>query len=408
MALGAARAVLLKLGSPAAKAGAGGGVASAFWTFPAVLGSAVVIAWGAEAAQFLVSQGLALAILAWLQTLPEFAVEAVIALEAGRDPAKIHLATANFTGSLRLLVGLGWPMIYAVAAIAHRRRGRGPLREIVLDGGNAVEVVGLLPCLLYFCYVLFKGSLTVWDSLWLSLIYLVYLWLLNRMPPEEEEAAEDIPAVPRAILRQRPRVRNACIVGLFVLGGAALFVAAHPFLESMLAMAVVLGISQYVFIQWIAPFLSEFPEYVSALKWSAHKRAPMALMNMISSNINQWTVLAAMIPLCYSYAKGAATPLMLDAAQESEIGLTLAQSFLGFVLLANMRFAWHEALALFLLWGAQFAVADIRREVAVVYLAWSVVLLASVAVRRRSLECLPAFRALWRAHVLQRPEGTPR
>src|SRR5919199_2918169 len=89
---------------------------SALWTFPSILLSAFTIAWGAEAAQFLISQGLALAILAWLQTLPEFAVEAVIAWEAGKDPSKTHLAIANFTGSLRLLVGLGWPMIYFVAA----------------------------------------------------------------------------------------------------------------------------------------------------------------------------------------------------------------------------------------------------------------------------------------------------
>ena len=89
---------------------------SALWTFPSILISAFVIAWGAEAAQFLISQGLALAILAWLQTLPEFAVEAVIAWQAGKDLSKTHLVIANFTGSLRLLVGLGWPMIYFVAA----------------------------------------------------------------------------------------------------------------------------------------------------------------------------------------------------------------------------------------------------------------------------------------------------
>src|ERR1051325_7117967 len=91
-------------------AGAGATAAtSAFWTFPTVLASALLIAWGAEAAQFLISQGLALAILAWLQTLPEFAVEAVIAWQAGTvvasapgSPAAIHatsLMTANFTGS---------------------------------------------------------------------------------------------------------------------------------------------------------------------------------------------------------------------------------------------------------------------------------------------------------------------
>src|SRR6266516_8016462 len=89
---------------------------SAVWTFPSSLSSSFIIAWAAEAAQFLMSQGLALAILAWLQTLPEFAVEAAIAWQAGKDPEKIHLVTANFAGSLRLLVGLGWPMIFVTAA----------------------------------------------------------------------------------------------------------------------------------------------------------------------------------------------------------------------------------------------------------------------------------------------------
>ena len=79
------------------------------------------IAWGAEAAQFFMSQGLALAILAWLQTLPEFAVEADIAWRQD-----VPNMTANFTGSLRLLVGLGWPMIFGVGA----RRAPAQDREV--------------------------------------------------------------------------------------------------------------------------------------------------------------------------------------------------------------------------------------------------------------------------------------
>src|ERR1700704_2294709 len=111
---------------------------SALWTFPSILVSAFVIAWGAEAAQFLISQGLALAILAWLQTLPEFAVEAVIAWNAGREPERAHLAIANLTGAIRLLLGLGWPMIYFVFAIAGRRPGVKRLPPIKLEAAPAV------------------------------------------------------------------------------------------------------------------------------------------------------------------------------------------------------------------------------------------------------------------------------
>src|SRR5437763_14225651 len=92
-------------------------------------------------------------------------------------------------------------------------------------------------------------------------------------------------------------------MGLFGAGGALLYVTAHPFLESMLAVAGLFGVSQFVLVQWVAPFLSEFPEKVSAFYWARRvTHAPMALMNMVSSNINQWTVLAAMIPLVYGYS----------------------------------------------------------------------------------------------------------
>src|SRR6266480_497269 len=118
---------------------------SSLWTFPSILLSAFVIAWGAEAAQFLISQGLALAILAWLQTMPEFAVQAVIAWQAGKDPSKTHLAIANFTGSLRLLVGLGWPMIYFVAAATRRK-----MIAIRLDDTTSVQLFGELLAIEYF------------------------------------------------------------------------------------------------------------------------------------------------------------------------------------------------------------------------------------------------------------------
>src|SRR3954470_14451111 len=90
---------------------------TAVWTTPAILLAAMLIAWAAESAQFFIAQGFALAILAWLQTLPEFAVEAVLAWKQ-----QVPLLMANLTGALRLLTGLGWPMIYGTAAVFHRKR----------------------------------------------------------------------------------------------------------------------------------------------------------------------------------------------------------------------------------------------------------------------------------------------
>src|SRR5499425_2916022 len=163
-----------------------GSPASALWTFPAMIGAAFVVAWGAEAAEFLMSQGLALALLALIQTAPEFAVEAVIAWKAGKDPNMVHLAIANFTGSLRLLTGFGWPMIYAVAAVSSRRRRGKPLGSIHLHDEHAVEVLGLVPPLAYFVLVWAKGNLSLVDAAVLTATYVVYLFILLRLPPREE------------------------------------------------------------------------------------------------------------------------------------------------------------------------------------------------------------------------------
>ncbi len=315
-----------------------------------MIGSAFLVAWGAEAAEFLMSQGLALAVLALIQTLPEFAVEAVIAWKAGKNPDMVHLAIANFTGSLRLLTGLGWPMIYAVAAYFSRRRRGRPLGTLRLADDHAVEVLGLLPPLVYFVVVWAKGSLSLVDSAVLACTYVAYLAVLLRIPPREEtlEEDEEIPAVSRWALSFRGRRRWAAVVLLLGGGGAVIFLVAEPFLNSMLALAASLGMSQFVFIQWVAPFLSEFPEKTSAFAWARRvTRAPVALMNMVSSNINQWGILSGLLAVIYCWSHGSTEPLPFDAFQRSEILLTILQAFLGWIFLASMDLAAYEAAGLF-------------------------------------------------------------
>jgi cation:H+ antiporter len=165
---------------------------------------------------------------------------------------------------------------------------------------------------------------------------------------------------------------------LFIAGGAMIYLTAHPFLESMLAVAGALGVSQFVLVQWVAPFLSEFPEKVSAFQWASRVRtAPMALMNMLSSNVNQWTVLAAMIPIVFSLSRGEAAVLPFDGAQRTEILLTVLQSVVAVLLLLNLKFEWYNAAALFVLWLAQFIVAEWRDEITVLYGVWAVGLVVS-------------------------------
>jgi len=388
-----------KLLAAAVEHGPPGSAMSALWTFPAMIGAAFVVAWGAEAAEFLISQGLALAILALIQTMPEFAVEAVIAWKAGKNPDMVHLAIANFTGSLRLLTGFGWPMIYAVAAFYSRRRRGKKLGAIHLHDDHAVEVLGLLPPLAYFVLVWAKGSLSLVDAAVLTATYVIYLAVLLRMPPREDsdEEDEEIPRVSRWALSFSGWKRWAAVLGLFVLGGAIIFIVAEPFLNSMLAVAVSLGLSQFTFIQWVAPFISEFPEKTSAFAWARRiTRAPVALMNMVSSNINQWGVLSGLLAVVYCWSHGSTAPLPFDDFQRLEILLTILQAFLGWIFLASMTLEWYEAAGLFVLWLVQFVFPSLRHAMLGVYGAWIGVELVLVALGRKKFRAFAAFERSWK------------
>jgi len=382
---------------------------TALWAAPAILLAAMLIAWAAESAQFFIAQGFALAILAWLQTMPEFAVEFVFAWKQ-----QVPLLMANLTGSLRLLTGLGWPMIYAVAAFCYRRRYGKPMKEIALHDEHCVEVMGLCVPVAYMIFVWAKGSLNVFDAGVLILIYSAYLVVLGKMPPQEAEGIEDLEIIPRSIVKSRRGVRNLSIAGFFLGGGVLIYVSAEPFAGSLLAVSAALGVPSFVFVQWVAPFVSEFPEKVSAFYWARTiHRAPMALMNMVSSNINQWTLLAAMLPIVYSISRGAVSPIPFDDQQKLELLMTLGQSLVGIIFLVNMKLTWWEASTLFSLWFIQFAFSPVKPGpgfagfmagnihwiVTVLYFLWFALGLVRYARGGRHPEAFRLFAALWREHI---------
>ena len=374
---------------------------SALWTFPAIILAALFISWGAECGQFFISQGLALAVLAWVQTLPEFAVEGVIALTAAKDPSKLHLITANYTGSLRLFVGLGWPMVYFVSYFF--RRFKGASKEpwsIELEDEHSVAVLSLLPALLYFLVIYFKGTLNIFDGIVLGAIYFGYLYILSKMPPHDTEEIEDLGRIPKYVMRKKYPLNIAWIAGFFVLGALILYFSVRPFLNSMLAIAVSFGISQFVFVQWVAPFLSEFPEKLSAFYWARKvNKASMALVNFVSSSINQWTILVALIPFIYSFGMGKVSYVVFDGHQKLEILLTIIQSYLGFLFLVSMDFKLFEASALFLLWLVQFLIPGTRGGIIWVYGAWSLIETVRLIKNFKKRNAFRAFLGLVKKHL---------
>jgi hypothetical protein len=74
-----------------------------------------------------------------------------------------------------------------------------------------------------------------------------------------------------------------------------------------------------------------------------------------------------------------------DGPQRLEILLTLLQSGLAMMVLANMEFDWRDATVLFVLWLVQFLRPNLREAVAIAYGLWMVILAIEFVVGRKAL-----------------------
>jgi cation:H+ antiporter len=308
-------------------------------------------------AAFFISRGMALAILAFLQVSPEFAVEAVLARNAARDPSQLQFVTANFTGSNRLLVGAALPAIFLIGRWALRKKDRWP-GYLVLAPHHAVEILALTIPSAYSLLWVLRGALGVLDTIVLSVIFAAYLAILSRLPPAEESEVELLRGVPKRIMDSGSRLlqRNFAI-GAFVAGGAVLFFSAEPFVEGMKSIGEYLHVPPYLLLQWIAPLMSEFPEFFTVIYWSRQARVEQAFMNIVAAKINQWTLLIAMIPLVFAITHAVegrgGFAIRFDYQQRIEVLLTAAQGLFAAAAMFKFRFLRWECYALLFLWAFQ-------------------------------------------------------
>ena len=335
-----------------------------------ILGAAFLLSWAAEVAQMDISRGLALAILALIAILPEYAVDLYFAWVAAYEPEYAHYATANMTGANRLLVGGGWPFIVFLFCWRFRRK------KLELDAANRAEISYLSLATIYAFLIPIKGQLTLVDCFVLVGIFVAYAWRTAVMEVHEPELVGPARLI-AWLSRGKRRLTTVC---LFAFAGVAIFASAEPFAEGLIHSGELLGIDEYFLVQWLAPIASEAPEFIIAALWTMGGQAIAAIGALISSKVNQWTLLVGTIPLVYSISLGSIGQMPLDARQNQEILLTAAQSIFAIVILMNLNINLFEAGGLFVLFTAQLIYPDIRNEISVVYVIFSIVLL----IRNRS------------------------
>ena len=329
-----------------------------------VLGASFLLAWGAETAEKDVPRAFAIAVLAVLAVAPEYAVDALYAWNAGvfagteRGIEAGNLAVANMTGANRILIGIGWAGV-ALFTVFRRGSSSDPAVEkrdgfladaVTLDRDIGLEIVFLLLATLWAFLVPFGGGIDLLDMLVLVGIYVAYIAVIIRGDVEHEEGQVGVPAY----LQTFPKpYRAATVLFLFAYSGLMIFTAVEPFAHGLEELGQNVGIPSFFMIQWIAPLASESPELIVVVYLVNKARSTAGFNALISSKLNQWTLLIGTLVVVYSLALGRYGALPFDQKQSAEIWLTAAQSFFAIGLLINFEISVREAIALLVLFLSQ-------------------------------------------------------
>jgi len=334
-----------------------------------IFAAATLLTWASEVAETEISAGLALVVLALIAVLPEYAVDLYFAIRAPhveeciaenlpvgcQDPHPSHLAIANMTGGNRLLVGLAWPAIFFIFYF------RTKIKNMPVQKGNALGIMFLGAATLYSFSIPLRGHLSLIDTAVMFSLFSVYLFIAARAPPETEREFVGPAAAIGALGRN---TRRLTVLGIFVFAAGVIFAAAEPFAEGLVHTGESAGIDEFVLVQWVAPLASESPEFILAGMLAMRGRHDAGMTILISSKVNQWTLLIGSLPLAYGISGGTFSPLDFDERQSEEIFLTAGQSLFAVAILVSLSMGRWEAIVLAGLFATQFAFTDTTIRVA--------------------------------------------
>lgn len=308
-----------------------------------ILCAAFLLTWSAEAAEKDVSRTLALSFLALIAVLPEYAVDIYFAWTAGKNHSYISYATANMTGGNRLLIGIGWAGVVLLACFKKRRKN-------INVPGVSLEVYFLTLATVYSFLIPLKKTLSLFDSLILIFLYIFYILQASRLKPVQEV---EVVGPPELIINLNKAKRIVIIIFLFFYSGVVIFLSAEPFAESLLKIGRIFKIEEFILVQWIAPLASEAPEIIASIIFVMKLKESYALGTLISSKINQWTLLVGMLPLAFIISGAKIIPMHLDSRQIEEILLTSTQSIFAVAILSDLSISVYEAIIIFILFITQ-------------------------------------------------------
>jgi cation:H+ antiporter len=224
---------------------------------------------------------------------------------------------------------------------------------VTLQRSHSVELSYLAIATAYSLTLPLKRSVTLIDGAILVAIFVLYTIRISGGPTEEPHLVG-----PSRYIGSMPQARRrSFVVGLFLFAGAVILLCAEDFAHALVATGQDLGISEFFLVQWLAPLASEAPELLVAGLFAWRLNTDAGLGALVSSKVNQWTLLVGTLPMVFAVASGSLHGLPIEANQREELLLTAAQSVFAVAVLASLSISVREAWILFGLFWAQFAIS---------------------------------------------------
>ena len=129
-----------------------------------------------------------------------------------------------------------------------------------LDREHSIEIAFLAIATIYSLTLPLKHSVTLFDSVILVTIFVLYTVRVSRAPAEEPHLVG--PA--RYLGTFSTVARRTTVITIAVFAAALILMSAEHFAEALVASGETLGVSEFLLVQWIAPLASEAPELLVA------------------------------------------------------------------------------------------------------------------------------------------------
>jgi cation:H+ antiporter len=226
---------------------------------------------------------------------------------------------------------------------------------IRLTRDHSIELGFLWVATLYSLTLPLKSSITLIDTVVLVGLFAGYTWRVSRAPAEEPHLVG--PA--RYLGTFGTIARRAWVIGLFLGSGTVIWLFAHTFAEALVQAGKQLHINEFLLVQWLAPLASETPELLVAGLFAWRLNSNAGLGTLVSSKVNQWTLLVGTLPIVFAISSASWHGLPISAIQREELFLTAAQSVFAIAVLVSRSISVKEAFALLGLFLGQFVLGGL-------------------------------------------------